>query len=512
MGAVISLKSLRCASLACLLLGLAPAAEPALKIDLGRGATLDLRLVHAGEFTQGSPAGETGRSEDETARPVRLSHDYYVSRTSITRGQWAGFIAETGYRSEAETGASGGFGWDGAALSQRKEFSWKNPGFSQTDAHPVCLVTFADAEAFCRWLQKKTGRPTRLPTEAEWEYACRAGTTTAWYAGATPADADRIAWHQGNAGNGTRPVDSRPANPWDLIIGGNVSEWCLDWYAPYPAGAAVDPRQDNPNLSDKPRRVLRGGSWLRNVKNTRSAARYRVDARSRNADIGFRIVCEVTPVASPGTPPPLPEKPSTGMAPPLVPPSTGTRESSEPVLHDPPPAQTVTRSSNPVFSGLSSLLGGLVCLALPIGIVFLVVRSLNARRSASTSSSSSPPGYLPRQVAAPSQSNVRKVDDGFWIQGDWPAGTMLNLHYLVQGAAMAQSLMYRPGPEGHFVYTGTPPDSVSIAMAGAAGGSVVEQLVDSIGSPGFRSSSFPSRTVERHTPSTPAPPRFPSAY
>src|SRR5688572_17764924 len=132
-----------------LLAGMAFAADPSLKLDLGGGTTMDLVLVPAGQFTQGSPATEANRATDEIQRNVRISRDYYIGRTAVTRSQWERFVVETRYRTEAETGTSGGYGWDGKALSQRKEFTWKNPGFQQTAEHPVCLVTFPDAQAFC---------------------------------------------------------------------------------------------------------------------------------------------------------------------------------------------------------------------------------------------------------------------------------------------------------------------------------------------------------------------------
>ncbi|HEX7262368.1 MAG TPA: SUMF1/EgtB/PvdO family nonheme iron enzyme, partial [Luteolibacter sp.] len=263
------------------------AGEPMGPLDLGGGIRMELVRIPAGEFLQGSPADEPGRGADEDRRQVSLTGEFHISRTAVTRGQWERFIAETGYRTEAEGGKSGGYGWDGNGLVQRKDFTWKTPGFPQDASHPVCLVTFSDAQAFCQWLARKSGCQITLPTEARWEYVCRAGTTSPWHSGN-----DTAAWHKGNSGNGTRPVDSIPANPWGVIIGGNVSEWCLDWYAPYTSGHLTDPCQGNPNLSDKPRRVLRGGSWNRDAKNTRCAARFRADPRSRNADIGFRIVCE----------------------------------------------------------------------------------------------------------------------------------------------------------------------------------------------------------------------------
>jgi formylglycine-generating enzyme required for sulfatase activity len=162
---------------------------------------------------------------------------------------------------------------------------WKNPGFAQTNQHPVVAISWRDAVAYCEWLAKETGQPYRLPSEAEWEYACRAGTTTPFSFGRTitPDQAN----YDGNYvyGNGSKgvyrektvPVGSLPANPWGLHeMHGNVYEWVEDvWHNDY-SGAPVDGSAwtDREGKDSDRFRVARGGSWNFNPSSCRSAFRF----------------------------------------------------------------------------------------------------------------------------------------------------------------------------------------------------------------------------------------------
>jgi formylglycine-generating enzyme required for sulfatase activity len=419
----------RAALVVCLLMAAraALAADPSVRVDLGSGVHLDLVLVKAGTFRQGSPATEAGRGDDETARDVTISRDFYAGKYPVTRGQFARFVAETGYRTEAEKGTSGGSGFDGQALVQRKEFNWKSPGFAQDDEHPVVIVTYDDAQAFAQWLSGKAGRTVSLPTEAQWEMACRAGSKARFYQGASDDEARTIGWFKQNAGNGTRAVGQKKPNALSLFdMSGNVNEWVLDWYGPsYGEAAVTDPLESRSTLSDKPRRVLRGGSWLRDAKSARCAARYRNTPGTRNADNGFRVVASV----------------------------------------DARPAAAVTPRAAPVVSGKSVEIADrdwshwlpLLC---PVGLFAFMIWFVVT---------------IVRRVFRGRAPGVRTHigDDGFWVYSpDHSRGRTISYSAVVDGVEQPGSIA-SPGSQGEYVYTGARPSSVKVlrmadAVAAAA--------------------------------------------
>jgi formylglycine-generating enzyme required for sulfatase activity len=436
--------------------------DPSLRADLGGGVVIELVRIEPGGFQQGSPADEPQRGEDETRRDVTISRPFFLGKFPVTHGEFARFTGETRYRTEAEAGASGGFGWDGAKLTQRKDFTWKNPGFPQTDAHPVTIVTYNDARAFLAWLTRKTGRTFSLPTEAQWEYACRAGTRTAFPNGSDPARLDEIAWFRGNAGIGTRPVGQKAANAWGLHdMLGNVWEWCDDWYAPYAPAAATDPVQTQSNLSDKPRRVLRGGSWMKDAAAVRSAARYRNDSASRNADNGFRVM---TLDAAPAIPPPRPA----AVPPPAV--EKPVRVESDRVIPEPPP-MPVPREFH--YDSGGSMASSPVRKVLPIvaiGILAMIVlKLLSVLRRAISSGGT---GVMPGSMGGGGSGAVRTriVDDGFWIESAvLPAGTVLECRYFAGGRQSQTNVTFSGAAGGQFMFTGSRPSSVAVAVLPGGG-------------------------------------------
>ena len=147
-------------------------------VDLGGGVKLELVLIPAGEFLMGSlDSDRDGIPNEHPQHRVRISKPFYLGTYHVTRGQFRQFVTDSGYKTDVEKGEDpGAYGWNADAnnVEFSKKYTWRNSGFEQTDEHPVVNVSWNDAVAFCKWLSGKEGKTYRLPTEAEWEYACRA--------------------------------------------------------------------------------------------------------------------------------------------------------------------------------------------------------------------------------------------------------------------------------------------------------------------------------------------------
>jgi formylglycine-generating enzyme required for sulfatase activity len=265
-------------------------------------------FIAAGNFTMGSPTTEPNRSNDELPHQVTLTKSFYTGKYQVTQEQYQAVMG-----------------------SNPSSFTTAVDGESGTPGKlPVEMVSWYDALVFCNKLSMMEGLdpvysisgstapddwgavPTssddtwntvtmvpgangyRLPTEAEWEYACRAGTTTAWYTDNTEAGTPHLntaAWYSNNAGSKTHQVGLKISNAWGLYdMHGNVCEWCWDRYGTYASGNQTDPLGEVPGTYYYPYRMERGGDWHSNVQYLRSAYRGNFHPYSRLIYIGFRLV------------------------------------------------------------------------------------------------------------------------------------------------------------------------------------------------------------------------------
>ena len=251
---------------------------------------MEFASIPAGKFLMGSPETEKERQEDETRHEVTLTQGFRMGIHEVTQAQYEQVMGQN---------PSKFMGVHEVTQAQYEQVMGKNPSHFKGATLPVETVSYDDALAFCQKLsdlpaEKAAGRKYRLPTEAEWEYCCRAGTSTPFHFGnelnGTQANCD------GNNPYGTTkkgpylektsPVGSYPANAWGLYdMHGNVWEWCQDWYAAYPKQSVTDPRGPEVGSSC----VNRGGSCYSVAASCRSAYRFGDDPSYRNYWIGFRL-------------------------------------------------------------------------------------------------------------------------------------------------------------------------------------------------------------------------------
>ncbi len=263
-------------------------------------------MIEAGSFRMGSADGEAGRENDEgPVYKVTIAKPLAFSKTEVTRAQFAAFIAASDYQIE-----DGCWHIDPALLKWQDDplRSWSSPGFPQADDHPVTCISWTDAQMYTAWLSLTTSKSYRLPSEAEWEFAARAGTTSSrfWgdseeagcaYANAIDLVATEVyaAWKYMNCDDGflyTNPVGHYAPNPWGLFdLPGNLWEWTQDcWNSSY-VGAPGDGSARL--IGDCDRRVMRGAAWDDEPEDLRSANRLSVLAERRYNTIGIRVVREL---------------------------------------------------------------------------------------------------------------------------------------------------------------------------------------------------------------------------
>lgn len=242
---------------------------------------------------------------EHPSHPVTLSEGYWLGKTEVTVGQFRSFVNATGYQTEAEQqGKAWVFAECAKGWEEQPGHTWRNPGWTVAESEPVTCVSWNDVQAYIAWLNKGgTGRYA-LPTEAQWEYACRAGTQSPYYWGLDASEG--AGWL--NAADQTKgpmdcswghafafedghwfvaPVGSYRANGWGLHdMLGNVLEWCADWHGRYSGAAQTDPA----GAASGEFRVLRGGSWGNDPTFCRASSRNFSAPDNRGTGTGFRLL------------------------------------------------------------------------------------------------------------------------------------------------------------------------------------------------------------------------------
>jgi len=307
-----------------------------------RATGMHFVFIPAGEFVMGSPEGEKGRHVNEgPTHRVRLTRPFYMGKYEITVRVFKIFVRDTGYQTESERNfPRENCHWDGQTWVNKPGATWRAPKFDQDDRHPAVLISWNDSRELAKWLNKGLslrmgeGRGGRsggnvgaegswrfvLPTEAQWEYACRAGTTARFYWGDDETQAGRSGnvhdrtmadrmpkWKVGwslprfETQDGyafTAPVGKYTPNGWGLYdMIGNVWEWCRDGYGGYPAGETTDPS----GLGTSATRVGRGGCWGHGPREARSAYRWHTTPTNRYATAGARLCVEIPDLPSSGS-------------------------------------------------------------------------------------------------------------------------------------------------------------------------------------------------------------------
>lgn len=290
------------------------ASAPSAATSRACDACPEMVSIPGGEFMMGSPAGDSERGDNELPQRAVRVKPFALGKTEVTVAEWREFARASGYQTQAErnVSAQGCMTWESADVpwAWREGRSWREPGWNPKDNEPVVCISWVDAQAYVQWLDQHSAvKGWRLPSEAEWEYAARAGATTR-----RPWGEDEVSCVYANGTDRTigprgrvwadaatckdgywfvAPVGRYRPNAWGLHdMLGNVWEWVQDCYLPY-AGAPSDGSAHETN--DCRGRVLRGGAWDEPPGVLRSAERFWLGSGNRNSNVGLRVARSLPP-------------------------------------------------------------------------------------------------------------------------------------------------------------------------------------------------------------------------
>ncbi len=359
------------------------------------GGPIVIALIAPGEVAPGPDVPNT--------RAVGVGA-FYMGVVPITRGQFAAFVANANYVTETEKGKSGGGAWKNGKLEQTPGASWRSPGFTQDDNHPVVMITSGDALAYTQWLSRVWGQPVRLPTEAEYAWATRAGKTG--------KEALALGWFKEESPDGgTHPVHGKPPSAWGLFdMSGNAFAWCID---------SVGSRQ-----------VARGGSWLRS-KGADSAFRIETSPGTRSAEMGMRIAVDRASVQS-------------ALASPSKTGPTSNQSTTPEPLSDGDHGPTPTGDKSDILLALGVIgLFGIMAMMFVGFMTWIIIRLVRGNKI---------------------KARVESVKaDGFFVRVWEAPRTKLRWRAIVKGRRVGGDLIPELGV-GTFIYTGGRPDKIQLAI------------------------------------------------
>lgn len=289
-------------------LGFGPEEKGYIQNIPGTPEVIEMAFIPGGTFSMGSPKSEQGHFGDEGPQHLVEVAPFWMGKFEITWDLYELFISRGIDKKRPATVSGKEVDIDVAAVSGATQPYTEMSFGMGVEGYPAICMTQLAAVKFCEWLSAMTGNFYRLPTEAEWEYACRAGTKTAYSFGDNPSNLDIYAWHEGNSGGAYHKVGQKEPNPWGLYdMHGNVSEWTLDQYVPTVYNTRKRKTVDNPLQTPTKTypRVVRGGAWSDKPNRLRSAARRPSSKKWKKRDpqipkslwwhtdapfVGFRVV------------------------------------------------------------------------------------------------------------------------------------------------------------------------------------------------------------------------------